>query len=82
MCTPATTSIVKALLREAWPFIVSGFAIAIYARVDQLLIKQLIGTHQLGLYAAIMPLSQFWQMVPMTLAVSIAPFVARQKMAQ
>jgi O-antigen/teichoic acid export membrane protein len=71
----------RALLAEAWPFMLSGCAIMVYARIDQIMIKEMLGATALGVYAAVMPLSQLWQMVPITLAVSLAPVLARQKVA-
>lgn len=69
----------RGLVGEAWPFMLSGVAIMMYMRVDQLMVKELLGAHELGIYAAALPISQFWQVLPMTLATSLAPFVARQR---
>lgn len=68
------------LMREAAPFIVSGLSIMLYSRIDQILIKQLIDEHALGIYSAALPLSQFWQVIPMALATSFAPFIATRKL--
>jgi O-antigen/teichoic acid export membrane protein len=68
-----------AVVSECWPFMVSGFAIMLYMRVDQIMVKELLGAHELGIYAVALPISQFWQVLPMTLATSIAPFIARQR---
>lgn len=73
------SSQVRSLLGEGWPMMLSGISIAVYMRVDQLLIKALLGEKQLGIYAAVLPLATVWQFIPMTLAVSLAPFVARKK---
>jgi len=67
--------------RQASPLMLTGLAIMAYMRVDQILVKEVLGAHELGLYAAILPLSQFWQMLPMTIATSVAPFVARRRQA-
>ena len=69
------------LLAESWPFILSGVSIAAYSRVDQILVKQLLGDRSLGIYAAALPLAQFWQVIPVILATSLAPFIARFKQA-
>jgi O-antigen/teichoic acid export membrane protein len=70
---------VRSLLGEGWPMALSGISIAVYMRVDQLLIKALLGEKELGIYAAVLPLATVWQFIPMTLSVSLAPFVARKK---
>jgi O-antigen/teichoic acid export membrane protein len=69
------------LLAESWPFILSGVSIAAYSRVDQILVKELLGDRSLGIYAAALPLAQFWQVIPVILATSLAPFIARFKQA-
>lgn len=67
------------LLKEGWPFILSGMSIMVYMRIDQIMIKEMLGEHELGIYAAILPIATVWQFIPMTLASSLAPFVARKK---
>ena len=71
----------RTLLREAWPFMLSGLAIAMYLRVDQLVINEVLGPRELGIYAAVLPISQLWQVISLTAAVSLAPHVARLKLA-
>lgn len=69
----------RALLHEAWPLILSSLAIMVYMRVDQIMIQQLLGSRELGLYAAILPISQFWQVLPLSIAISLAPAIARMR---
>jgi O-antigen/teichoic acid export membrane protein len=69
----------KTLVRHSWPFMLSGLSIILYMRIDQIMLKSLRGDHELGIYAAALALSQIWQMIPMTLSVSLAPFIARKK---
>lgn len=74
-----SSALAKRLLKESWPFILSGISTMIYMRVDQLMIKQMLGEKALGIYAAVLPLSMIWCFIPMTLSVSLAPLVARKK---
>lgn len=67
------------LLRESWPFMLSGLSIMVYMRIDQIMLKEMIGDRALGLYAAMLPLSQLMQIVPIILATSLAPTVSRMK---
>jgi len=69
----------RGLVRQSWPFMLSGLSIIVYMRIDQIMLKQLRGDHDLGIYAAALPLSQIWQMIPLTLAVSFGPYIARKK---
>ena len=70
---------VRQLLSESWPFILSGISIMVYMRIDQIMIKEMLGAQQLGIYAAVLPLATLWQFIPMMLYTSLAPFVARKK---
>lgn len=67
------------LLSESWPFLLSGVSIMVYMRIDQIMIKEMLGARELGIYAAVLPLASLWQFIPMSLSASLAPFVARKK---
>ena len=69
----------RQLLSESWPFILSGISIMVYMRIDQIMIKEMLGAQQLGIYAAVLPLAALWQFIPVMLNASLAPFVARKK---
>lgn len=73
------TNIAGKLLHESWPFILGGVSIMIYMRIDQIMIKEMLGSKHLGIYAAVLPLATLWQVIPVTLNASLAPFVARKK---
>lgn len=70
-----------ALLAQSWPLMLSGLAVMVYMRIDQLMVSELVGGHELGLYAAVLPISQVWQTLPMAVATSLAPMLARQRHA-
>ncbi|NBF09252.1 flippase [Pseudomonas sp. Fl4BN1] len=69
----------KELLREGWPFMLSGLSIIVYMRIDLIMIKELIGEGELGVYAAVLPIATLGQVAPVILVTSLAPFVARKK---
>ena len=68
------------LLKESWPFIVSGMSIVIYMRIDQLMIADFLGEIDLGIYSALLPLSASWSFVPMILSISLAPLITKTKL--
>jgi O-antigen/teichoic acid export membrane protein len=70
----------KKLLGESWPYMLSGFSIIIYMRIDQLMIKSMLGDFELGIYSAVVPISNLWNMIPVTICASIAPYMAKKKM--
>ncbi|HII0648062.1 TPA: flippase [Salmonella enterica subsp. enterica serovar Yopougon] len=69
----------KEILSESWPFMISGISIILYMRVDQVMIKNMLGEASLGVYAASLQFSTLWNFVPLTLSISIAPYIARKK---
>ncbi|HHY0530097.1 TPA: flippase [Vibrio parahaemolyticus] len=69
----------REMLKESWPFILSGLSIIVYMRIDQIMIKEILGESELGVYAAVLPLAMLWTFIPTTLSVSLAPMVARAK---
>lgn len=75
----ATIEKSKLLLSESWPYLVSGLSIILYMRIDQVMIKNLLGEASLGIYAAALQFSTLWNFVPVTLSVSLAPYIARKK---
>jgi O-antigen/teichoic acid export membrane protein len=69
----------KRLLHLCWPFVASGVMITAYMRIDQIMLKEMLGEAELGIYAAALTLVQVWNVIPATLVASLAPFVARKK---
>jgi O-antigen/teichoic acid export membrane protein len=68
------------LLRQTWPFMLSGLSVMVYMRIDQIMIKNMLGGRALGIYAAALSVSQLWNVIPTTLVISLAPYIARRKM--
>jgi PST family polysaccharide transporter len=62
-----------ALLNESWPLIINGFAILVQARIDQLLLGQMLGNHDLGLYSAAVRVSEVFNFIPVVLVTSVFP---------
>ena len=69
----------KKLLLESWPYLISGLSIMLYMRIDQLMIKEMLGERELGIFAAIIPISNLWNMIPVAICASIAPMFARKR---
>lgn len=70
----------KKLLQESWPYLISGLSIMLYMRIDQLMIKSMLGERELGIFASIIPISNLWNMIPVAICASIAPMFARKKL--
>ncbi len=66
-------------LREGWPFMLSGVAVLVYARIDQIMIKNILGDYDLGIYSVAALISGFFAVVPVSICTAAAPHVANLK---
>jgi O-antigen/teichoic acid export membrane protein len=69
----------KAMLKNSWPLILSGIAISLYMRIDQIMIKEMLGEEEVGLYSAAVRLSEAWYFVPVVVTASLFPAILNAK---
>lgn len=67
------------LLKDSWPLILSSLMVMIYMRVDQVMIKEMLGEREVGLYSAALKLSEVWYFVPMIITSSLFPAILSAK---
>lgn len=67
------------LLRDSWPLILSGLVIMIYMRIDQIMIKEMLGEKEVGLYSAATRISEVWYFIPMLITNSLFPSIVNAK---
>lgn len=72
-------SLARSLLNSAWPMVLSAMSIMLYTRVDQIMIRQLAGIGELGLYSAAIRLYEGWVVVPTVISISLIPAMAAMK---
>lgn len=63
------------LLKDSWPLIISGVVISIYMKIDQIMIKELLGNNAVGNYAVAVRLSECWYFIPMIIGSSLFPAI-------
>jgi O-antigen/teichoic acid export membrane protein len=66
-----------ALLRESLPLLLSGIAVFVYMRIDQFMIASMLGSTQVGLYSAIIPLAEMPLVLPALLLRAALPSLTR-----
>ena len=71
--------IMISLLKDSWPLMLSGIIISIYMKIDQVMIKEMIGIEAVGQYAAAARLSEAWYFIPLVLASSLFPAIINAK---
>lgn len=72
-------SVAKSLLSESWPLILSGVVITIYMKIDQIMIKEMLGAKENGNYAAAVRISETWYFIPMVICNSLFPAIINSK---
>ncbi|MBC7490239.1 MAG: flippase [Glaciimonas sp.] len=70
----------KKLLRDSWPLIISNLVIMFYMRIDQIMIKEMLGEKEVGLYSAAARISEVWYFIPIILTNSLFPSIINAKM--
>jgi polysaccharide transporter, PST family len=69
--------IAKELLSRSWPLFLSGVAVILYVRLDVVMLGQMVGKREAGIYAAATRLSEVCYVLPTIIVTSVAPAVMR-----
>lgn len=67
----------RSLVADSWPLLLSGLAIFLFMRIDQLMLGLLAGDRDVGIYTAAIRLSEAWYFIPSVIASSVFPLIAR-----
>lgn len=73
------TSVAVELLKHSWPLILSSLAIMVYMRIDQIMIGQMLGDKEVGLFSAAVKISEVWYFVPTAIVSSVFPAIILAK---
>ena len=72
-------SIAKKLLKDSWPLIFSAIVVMIYMRIDQIMVKEMLGVYEVGVYSAAVRLSEAFYFIPMIITASLFPAILNAK---
>lgn len=72
-------SIAKQLLKDSWPLIISAIVVMIYMRIDQVMIKEMLGEYEVGIYSAAVRLSEAFYFIPTLITASLFPAILNAK---
>ncbi len=68
------------MLSDSWPLVLSSFAVIIYMKIDQVMLRYMTGPSGVGIYAAAVKISEMWYFFPVLLTQSLFPaIVSAQK---
>jgi len=62
-------------LRQSWPLIISGLAVTVYMRIDQVMLGAMLGDEAVGQYSVAVRISTVWYFIPSILATSLFPAI-------
>lgn len=71
--------LLKDLLKQSWPLIISAFLIVIYSRLDQFMIANMLGVHDVGLYSVAIRISDAYIFIPSLIASSFYPMISSER---
>ena len=77
--TPVRATHIRELLAASWPLAAGAVAVALYMRIDQVLLAQFFDQRAIGIYGAAVRLSEIWYLVPLTILSTLAPITMRLK---
>jgi len=69
----------KILLKDSWPLILSGLAIMVYMRIDQIMLGHMLGDQAVGVYSSAVRISEVWYFIPIAITSSVFPSIIEAK---
>jgi len=63
----------RGLLSDSWPLAISGLVVMLHLKVDQVIVRNLLGNQAVGYYAAALRLSESTYFVPVVICTSLLP---------
>ena len=69
----------KRLLNDSLPLMLSGIAISIYMKIDQVMIKNMLDAKAVGNYAVAVKLTEVWYFIPVLINSSLFPAIINAK---
>ncbi len=69
----------RVLLRESLPLVISGIVFMVYLRIDQVMLGQMAGDGEVGVYAAAVRVAEIWYFIPVAIVSSVFPDIVRSR---
>lgn len=67
------TNRARQLLQDSWPLFLSGIAIVVYMRIDQVMLGQMLDDSAVGVYSVAIKISEVWYFIPTIITASVFP---------
>lgn len=69
----------KGLLQQSWPMALSGALAVIYLRIDQVMLGQMAGQVEVGVYSTAVRISEIWYFIPVAISASVLPALVHSR---
>lgn len=70
---------IRGFIKDCMPLLISGAAISIYMRIDQIMIKEFLGLTEVGYFSAAVRISEVVYAIPIVIAGSLFPAIVKAK---
>ncbi|HBG05761.1 MAG: hypothetical protein A2075_06230 [Geobacteraceae bacterium GWC2_58_44] len=70
-----TMLMAKELMRDSWPLLLTDIVMLSYRRIDQVMLGEMVGSSEVGIYAVAVMLAEVWCFLPMAVTSSVFPSV-------
>ena len=70
----------RSLLKDSMPMLVSAMAILLYMRIDQVMVANLSGYREVGVFSAAVRLTELWYFVPVALMTALFPMMVSARL--
>lgn len=75
----ATAGMAKTLLRDSWPLMLTDTVVLVYVRIDKIMIGEIVGDAELGIYAVAAMLAEALYFIPAAVTSSAFPGLVEAK---
>ncbi len=69
----------KELLTDSWPLIFSGLTVGLFMKIDQVMLREMVGSESVGIYSAATRISEVWYFIPAVIVSSVSPSIIEAK---
>ena len=75
----STKSMARELVRDSWPLLLTDIVMLTYMRIDQVLLGEMAGDTEVGIYAVAVLMAEVWTFIPMAVTSSLFPSIVEAR---
>ena len=69
----------RELLADSWPLVLAGLAVGLFMKIDQVMLREMVGNEAVGIYSAATRISEVWYFIPLVIVSSVSPSIIDAK---